>query len=222
MPGAAQAGGMSSRRRFLAAASASAVAATSGCLDFILGEESQSFAASPATVEESVAQGTGYETLGTTEQTLSKTFEVGDQSRTVEVTNVVAEYHRAVDLSDLGTVEAAVFATFASPQVEILGETLNPIAELSAADIARQVQGQYDDFRIGEQVASATVEALGGPRDLGQFDGRATFSGAGVDVNLHLSNFTHGGDVVLPLGLYPRQLETEMENVFELARGLTH
>lgn len=213
---------MSSRRRFLAAATTGAVAATSGCLGFILGEESQTFEASPATVEESVVQQAGYESLGTTKRTLSQTFEVGGEERTVEVVNVLAEYHRGVSLPDLGNAEAAVFTTFATPQVEVLGETLNPIDDLRIADLARRAQGQYENFQVGEQVASATVQALGAARDLGQFDGRATISGAGIDINLHLANFTHGSDVLVPLGMYPKQLQAETENVLEMAAGLTH
>lgn len=222
MPAGCQLGAMSSRRRFLAAATTGAVAATSGCIGFLLGEESQTFEATAATVDAAVASQTGYESLGTTEQRLSQTFEVGGEERTVELANKLTEYHRTVGVSGRGDVEAAVFATLATPKVELLGETLNPIGHLGTADLARQVQGQYDSFRVGERVAEATVQALGAPRTLGRFEGRATLEGTGVDVSIHLSNFTHGGDVVVPLGLYPRRLSTEERAVLDLAAALAH
>lgn len=212
---------MPNRRRFLATAAGAGIAATSGCLGFILGEEAKTFAATEATVTDATVDETGYESEGTTEQTVEQEFSAAGESRTVAVNNYVTEYQRSVGLAGVEQ-RAAVFAAFTTPQVELLGETFNPIADLSTADLAGRVQSQYEGFSVGEQVGTLTVDALGASRDLATFEGTATLAGAGVDVYLHVGKFTHGEDFVVPFAVYPQRLPGEEEDATAMARGLRH
>lgn len=213
---------MTSRRRFLTATAGTGIAATSGCLGFILGEEAKTFSASKSSVAEQTVDRTGYEAEGTTKQTVEKTFSAGGQSRTVKVKNYVSEYQRSVGLSGLAEQRAAVFVGFTTPQVEVLGETFNPIEDVSTADLAQRVQSQYEGFSIDEQVGSTDVSILGGTRTLDKFEGTASLAGVGVDVYMHVGKFTHGSDFVVPVAVYPKRLPGEAEKAMAMARDLEH
>lgn len=214
---------MTSRRRFLTAAAGASIAATSGCLGFILGEEAKTFSATEATVAEASVDQAGYEFEGTEKQTVEKEFSAAGESRTVKVNNYFSEYQRSVGLTGIADQRAAVFAAFTTPQVDVLGESFNPIEDLSTADLAQRVQGQYENFSIGDQVGSATVDILGGARALTKFEGTATLVGeAGVDVFVHIAKFKHGDDFVVPVAVYPQRLPTESERALTMARGMRH
>lgn len=121
-----------SRRRALAAVGGVALGGLAGCtaLDVATGGPAE-FAAGTATVSDETLAETGYERNEVTDQTVSREFEVGGQTREVRVTNTVAEYDKAVELFG-ERYRAAVFAAVATPQVEVLGQAFNPIADFGA------------------------------------------------------------------------------------------
>lgn len=129
------------RRTFLAGSAVALGAGTAGC-GFILGDEPLEFEADQATVAESTAADAGYEFQGVNDQVLERTFEAADQSRSVTVTNRMAEYEKQVDLGPLGEHRAAIFTALSTPQVSILGKTFNPVANMSTADLAERIQSQ--------------------------------------------------------------------------------
>jgi hypothetical protein len=209
------------RRTSIAAVALAVVTVTAGC-GFLLGTESLSFSASPATVGDSALSETGYEETNVTEQTASREFTVADQTRTVELTNHLAQYERQAELGELGSQPAGVFTVFATPEVEVAGQTFNPIQGLSERDVAEQFQSNYEGISVGERTGNVTMTALGADRTVEQFDGTATLGGADVDVVIEITKFKHGSDYVVALAVYPERLDGEHEHVVTMLEGLEH
>lgn len=197
------------------------VASTAGC-GFITGDEALSFSADRATVSESALSETGYEESTVENQTISREFTVGDQTREVEVTNGLAQYDRTVDLAGLGEQRAATFAVFSSPEVEIATRTFNPISEMSNRELLDRFSSEYDDLTIGEQVDNETRTVLGSETGVEKYEGTAQLDGAETDVYIHVTTVKHEGDFVVALGIYPQELSGEEENVFTMLDGIQH
>ncbi|WP_135363109.1 DUF6517 family protein [Halosimplex halophilum] len=194
---------------------------TAGC-GFITGQSALAFSASPATASDAALSETGYEERAVTNATVTRNFSAAGQTRQVEVTNRQARYERAVDLGPLGSQRAAVFVTFASPEVEVATRTFNPISDMSTREVLRQFESQYEGLSVGDHVENRSVRALGSQRTLEQFEGTATLSGSEVDVYVHAAKFRHEGDYVVAVGIYPQRLDGEAENVVTLTEGLEH
>jgi hypothetical protein len=197
------------------------VAVTAGC-GFITGSESLSFSASPVTASDDAQSETGYEEQAVESSTVTRNFSAAGQTRQVEVTNQQARYERAVDLGPLGSQRAAVFVTFASPEVEVLTRTFNPVSDMSTREVLRQFESQYEGLSVGERVENRSVRSLGGQRTLQQFEGTATLGGGEVDVFVHAAKFRHEGDYVVAVGIYPQRIDGESESVVALVEGLQH
>lgn len=209
------------QRTSLAAVALSVVVLTAGC-GFLLGTESLSFSASPATVGDSTLSETGYEETNVTEQTAARDFTVADQTRTVEVTNHLAQYERQVELGELGSQRAAVFTVFATPEVEVAGQTFNPIQGLSEEEIIQQFQSNYEGVSVAERTGNESVTTLGTETSVEQFAGTATLGGAEVDVTIEITKVEHGSDFIVALAVYPERVDGEHDNVVTMVEGLDH
>jgi hypothetical protein len=197
--------------------------ATAGC-GFILGNESLAFEADPATVSDSALDETGYEEQSVEPYTIEETFSAVGQERTVEVTNHLAKYERAVDLGPLGRQRAAVFTVLASPNVEIAGESFNPIDDWSTRKILDQFDSQYEGLSVGSQAGSSTATLLGAERAVERYEGTASLSGQEVEVYVEITGdaIADGGDFVVPVAVYPQRLDGEQETVRTLLNGVEH
>ncbi|MFC7142439.1 DUF6517 family protein [Halosimplex aquaticum] len=194
---------------------------TAGC-GFLTGQKPLTFSAEPATVSDDVQSDTGYEEQAVNESVVTRNVSAAGQTRQVEVTNQQARYERAVDLGPLGSQRAAVFVTFASPEVEAVGQTFNPISDMSTRDILQQFESQYEGLTVGDHVENRSVRALGRQRTLQKYEGTATLAGSEVDVYVHAAKFRHGEDHIVAVGIYPQQIDGEEENVVALLRGVEH
>lgn len=222
---------MHARRDALAAGAGLAIAATSGCLDLLLGD-GLSFEATAPSVSEEALDATGYEEHRIQDHTLERTFEAAGESRDVTVTNWQAEYDRAVDLGGLGLPidearqQAAVFSAITTPQVEVLDQEFNPVAEMSAADIVAMAQERYEGFQDLQRVGEETVTLLGEETTATEFEGEARLTDADVRLDLTLyvvEAVPSGDDYALAIAGYPSLLESqEGDNVFTLFDGVQH
>jgi hypothetical protein len=195
--------------------------ATAGCLGFLSG--TTDVTASPALVEDATASDGGYERASTTESTVNRTFSGGGEERTVRVTNWAVEYHKTVGVGVLADQKAAVFATFASPEVSVLGQSFNPLSELGTTDLASRMQGQYQGLSVGDEVDRVQVSVLESRTNVSTFEGTAEFDGQAVDVFVVVSEpVKHEGDYVLTMSVYPQQMDGEHQTVVELMRNLDH
>ncbi len=191
-----------------------------GC-GFITGSEALAFSASPATPSDASLSETGYEEQNVTEQHVTRNVSAAGQTRQVNVTNQQAQYERGVDLGPLGSQRAAVFVTFASPEVSVAGQTFNPIGDMSEREILAEFDSEYDGLTVGDQVESRNVSTLGQSAELTQFDGTASLAGTEVDVTIQTTKVQHEGDYIVAVGIYP-QLIDEESNVVLLLEGLEH
>lgn len=223
--------GISRRRAVALGASGIGFTALAGCLDRLpfVGDDPIEFEASPASVAESTLQTTGYEEHAIEEVTSERTFEAAGQTQDVIVTNWQSEYDKSVSLGDLGIggdARAAVFTVLATPRVHVLDREFNPVADMTAADLAEMIQDRYDGMSDLEQVGSTEATVVGETTTVGEFEGQADLieAGTSVEIVLHIAEaVVSGDDLLVCIGAYPRQLRnSEATNVLTLMDGVEH
>lgn len=210
------------RRTFLSSVGAAIAAASAGCMDAV-GDDELRFEAGQAYVSESVADETGYDLRETDQVEFERTVEAGDRSRTVEAVSHYAHYERSVDL---GGEEhpAATVSVLTTPKVEILGQSVNPVATLDTEEVAERIQDRYERVETLEPVGESTIEMLGTETTLTQFEGEVELEeGQTVDVHLHVTDAVESGDdLVIVLGGYPERLPDEEEPMRTAIEGVDH
>ena len=184
------------------------------------------FSASAATVPQQALERTRFQKHRTDEPVVEPTYEVGGQSKTVEVKNVVTQYDRAVDLSavGLGRYQAAVFAALSTPQVDVLGKTFNPVGDMSTDELAALLQKRYEGISVGSLESESQVSVAGTSTTMARYPATATLAEAGVDVDLwiHLTEAVKANDdFVVTFGGYPALLDHRAEIVL-LTKAVTH
>lgn len=198
-----------------------AMVVLSGCTGALSGPVT--FSASEATVSDAALEETGYEHNRTDEMVVTREFSAAGQTKEVEVTNWISEYHQQVGIDGVTEQRVSVFATFASPQVEVLGKSFNPLAEYDNRELAEQFTGQLDDVSNVREVSTREVTMLGKTAEVTKFEATVTTAfGAQFDAHLHVTKVEHGDDVVVALGVYPEKLPGQQEKVDRLIRGVEH
>lgn len=208
------------RRTFLATTAGATLAATAGCLGFL--DDATTFEAQQAATAEATASEGNYVPQEPRKLEAERTFSVADQEQTVKVVNWVAEYYKTIDVPPLSGQRAGVFAAVSTPQVEILGESFNPLADASPRDIISRFQQQYEGMTVGDRTGQTTLSALGGSALTSTFEGSATIQGQQVDTNFVVSESVENeGDHVVSLGVFPRELD-EQGNIEAMIENLEH
>ncbi len=210
------------RRRTLLAGVASGLLATSGCLGLVSGDEPLAFESAPASVAESALSETGYERTDAKSPSISREVTIAGQTREVTVTNHVALYEKSVDLGPAGTRKAAAFALVTTPQVRVAGQSFNPVGEFSTERLVREFGSRFGGPTVDRKVNSRSVSALGTTVTVEEFVGTTTVQGQEVDVSMHVSRFEHAEDYVIAVGVHPRKLDGEAENVRTLLSNVEH
>ncbi|ELZ50814.1 hypothetical protein C464_01791 [Halorubrum coriense DSM 10284] len=212
------------RRRALAVGGALGLTSLAGCtaLDVATGGTAE-FAAGTATVADATLSETGYGLNEVTDETVTQEFEVGGSTREVEVTNTVAEYDKAVELFG-ERYQAAVFSAVATPQVEVLGEAFNPIADLSPDERAALIADRYEGVSDLERGSEYSTTVLGSDAQVVVYsaDGQIEDTGVSVELMFHVGSPVEAGrDFVLPLAAYPASFG-DGENVRSMMNGIEH
>ena len=213
------------RRRALAAGGALGLASLAGCtaLDVATGDGPAEFAAGTATVSDTTLSESGYELNEVSDEVISREVEVGGQTREVRVTNTVAEYDKAVELFG-ERYQAAVFAAVTTPQIEVLGRALNPIAELSTRERADLILSRYEGVGDLERGSEYSTEVLGSDAGVVVYtaDGEIEGTGASTELELHIGEPVGAeDDFVLPLAAYPAAF-SDGENARRMMNGIEH
>ncbi|MFD1514014.1 DUF6517 family protein [Halomarina rubra] len=212
------------RRRLLGGVATVGVGALSGCLGVLTGDEPARFSASAATVPDATVDETGYGHQRTEEVPVTRTYEVGGQSRDVEAVNVVAEYERAVEIPVVGRFRAALFAVLATPQVEVLGRSFNPVGEMSTDELVAMVQQRYDTIRDLRRESERRVTVLGEETRATRYAGTALLLAGEVRVDVYLTvteAVAADGDFVLGVAAYPQVLD-DRDEVTAMVQAVTH
>jgi hypothetical protein len=109
-----------------------------------------------------------------------------------------------------------------SPEIDVAGQTLNPLSGVDERDIVQRFDTGYEGLNVGQQVDNRSVRALGENRSVEKFEGSATFGGAELDVYVHATTFQHGDDFVTAVAIYPQAVEGEEQRVLTMIEGLEH
>jgi len=215
----------STRRRLLAATGGLGTASLAGCsaLDFALGNDSLSFEADAAVVAEATLSESEYTESNRTSDTITRTFEAGGQSREVEVTNQLVEYDRGVSI--LGQeFRWELFTVLSTPQVDVLGNAFNPVADMSTDELVALVQGRYDQINNVSRDSTREVDFFGAPVEVARYraDGRFTEADIELDLTLHITDPAPAGDdFVVCFGVHPRRID-ETDAINQLLGGVEH
>lgn len=219
-----------SRRRYLSAAVATGtLSATAGCLDGLpfVGDDPLTFIAESATVPPAVLEATGYEEQSVSDLTVTETFEVAGQRQRVEAINRLAEYDRSIDLGPLsgltgGDERAALFVVLSTPQVEVLGQTFNPVGDMNAEELLELVQDHYEGIDDPVPVGEQEVEVAGMTTTVGAFETTAELAVIGQRITLTLmvaEAVPIDGDFVVVIGGYPSAISGIEEDRFRTLAG---
>jgi hypothetical protein len=213
------------RREFLAATGTVGAVGLAGC-NGRLTSDGAAFGAVEASLSASVQSETGYSHHRTIKDTQSRQFSRFGISRTVEVTSVISEYDRAIELGLIGTrVQAAVFATLSTPQISLLGKDFNPLAEMNATAIANMIQERYDNIHNVQEEASLEAEVAGETTSVTRFtaDAQLVEIGQGIEIYLYVSEPIEAGeDFVVTLAGHPTAFGRNEETVRTLMGAVEH
>ena len=194
---------------------------SAGCLGFVRGDDALEYEAVGAHPSNEALSETGYRHRSTEIEPLKEAVEIGSQTREVELKNVVVECDKGVDLGVVGTVRAAMFVAFATPQFELVGQSFHPGDRISPRRIATELGSNYDEFSVGEEREEWQLSVFDEEVDVSTFEGRAAISGTEIDVHAYIGSATNDDDLVIFVGAHPRQLRGERGNVTTLAESLT-
>ena len=207
-------------RRIIAVVAVAALVTMSGC-GFLLGNEALEFNASPVAVDDTAQSDTGYEETRRSSQAVERSFQVAGQTRNVSVTNYLAEYGRTAEtlFSDQQVARVTVLS---SPKVQVLGESFNPLGDLSDRQLAQRFQEQYGSLDDLQFQSNRTASILGSERTVSKFTAQAQMNGGTyVDVNVHISKFADGDDFIVAVAVHPQQIDEE-SNVDTMFGGIVH
>ncbi|NEU56912.1 DUF6517 family protein [Halorussus sp. MSC15.2] len=208
-------------RRVVAGVLVAVLVVSSGCTGVLSGPVT--FSATEATVSDAALEETGYEHNSTEKMELSRTVSAAGQSKEVEVTNWISEYHKTVGLPGVGEQKAAVFVTFSSPQVEVLGKSLNPLDKYDNRQLAQQFTSQLRSVNNVRQVGAQNRTMLGKSTRVTKFEATVTTAtGVEFDAYVHVTKVKHEGDFVVALAVYPQKLPGQSDAVSRLLRGVQH
>ncbi|QIB74640.1 hypothetical protein GL213_07680 [Halogeometricum borinquense] len=212
---------MTTRRIVAAVLAVAILTTTTGCIGFLTGEESLSFAAKPAVVDESAAESAGYVTDGPQTVEVNETVTVAGQERHVVAKNQVTTYEKTLDLT-IFEAKLGMFTVISSPAVEVAGQTMNPIADYSSRQLVGLVETQYQGLSDVNKVSSQTITVQGQETEVTKFAAKATINGERVDVYVHVMKYKDGEDFIVGLGLYPQKLDSEENNIMSMMRAIEH
>lgn len=201
-----------------------ALVATAGCVGVITGSEPLVLSADPVSVSASAQSEAGYEETRVTTQTLNEEVAAAGQTREVEVTNHLAEYSRTIDAGPLGSGEFARFIVVSTPAVEVVGQTFNPIGDMSARELVQQLQSQYEGLQNIQPAGERQATLLGSAETVELFSGEAEVGGSGqtVDVTINVVKVRSGGDFLVVIGVYPTLLNGEADRFDTMLGGVRH
>lgn len=199
---------------------------STGCLGFVAGDEPLTYHAERATVADSALGdgATGYTEVSVEQRTVEQSGEeLGIGNRTVVVDNWVAQYEKQDDFVD---ETVGVLAVVSTHEVDVVGEPMNPVGNMTEGEILDEITGQYETpyGTLSDARRTDTLQAtmLGHDTDVGVFTTTTEFAGRDVEVNIYVTIVKDGDDYVIAIGGHPTQLPNERDNILELIGSVEH
>jgi hypothetical protein len=210
------------RRTLLAATAAAGIGGLSGCVSDYLGSTTQ-LESTPAGVSQSALDSTGYEAVETEERVIENTVEAAGKSETFVITNYLNKYEKPVGIEGVSETATATFAVHATSQIELPGETVNPVGELSGRDVVDLIGDRYDGINGIEHDSDRELTILEQSVTKSRFVAAASFAELSVDLDIHVTEAVERGeDFLVAVGVYPQQLrDSEAANMVTLSESIT-
>lgn len=210
---------MYTRRRALVIG-AVGIGALSGCTQLASGDGPITREASPAVVSPDALDETGHELEAEREETVSREFEVGGETRQVEATNYATVYTKTIDGTE---AQGSLFGLVSTPGFNFAGQSFNPVSEFSNQEILEFVAGEFGEVSINESVSESTETVLGSETTVTKFDAEAAFNGDRIPVYVHVTSVENEDDILIAAGAYPQELENQEEaDITQLFGGISH
>lgn len=209
------------RRELLTGTAAVGIVGLSGCLSGILGTVT-SLESTPAGVSQSALASTGYEAVGIEEIVTEETVEIAGQSETIAVTSYLSQYEKQVGIEGIAETATATFAVLSTPQLDVAGQTLNPVGEMSSRELVELIADSYDNLSGIEADGEQMVTILDQSVTQTRFVAEARFAGLPLDLDIHVTEAVERGeDLLVTVGVYPRQFRSiEASNTRELSESV--
>lgn len=188
-----------------------------GCTDLVLNGRAE-FEAQPAVVSEQARSDAGYDEVDIKESVVERELPAG---RTVRVVNVLSEYSRSVDFGLGVSGELARFTAVSTPEVDIAGQAMNPVADMDNDQLAERVQQQYDTVENIENVGERTRPVGEAETTVSKYAADARTNGQDVEVNIHICRIQNEGDFVICAAVHPRDIDEE-SRVDTMLAGIQH
>jgi hypothetical protein len=190
--------------------------ATSGCVG-VLSQDEIRFEADPARIDDATLAETGYERQSNRTITVNRTFELQGQERRVHLTNHVAAYqksHRGAPLAH------AVALT--TPAASAFGQSVNPLMAVDDRALVERALDEVARVQNLTHVGNQTVGILGTNATVERYGATAEQNGSSAKVHVQVTRVTHEGDLVVLVGMYPREMDGSESDVLRLFRGVDH
>lgn len=196
---------------------------SAGCVGVLTGSEPLVLTAHPVSVSDAGVAQAGYQSAGTSTQTLNEQVSAAGQSRDVEVTNHLSEYTRTVDAGQ-GSGEFARFVVLSTPAVEVFGQTFNPVGAMSVGELVELMQDGSEGFDGIEPDDKRSATVLGTSAEVEAFRGESTLEGTGqtVDVTIDVVRIRAGDDFIVAIAVYPTDIQGESDRVNVMFAGIQH
>jgi len=168
-----------------------------GCTGLVLEEESE-FVAGGANV--TAAAELGY-THNTTEwQNVTRSVAAAGQEREVTVSTRAELFVNRTG----GGSHGATFVVVSSPQVQLAGQELNPVADWSQRDLLTEFSSEFDQYgnlTDVEERETRQVRTLGTEADVRVFNATMDDGNRSHDVVVGVAKVKHEGDYVVAIGI---------------------
>lgn len=196
-----------------------ALAGLSGLAGCSLLEGATTFEADPAGVPGDVQSQTEYQQEDRRRPTVERTF----AGETVEVTNVVTEFQKSVSVGIFDDQKLGVFVAFSTPKVTVAGQgPFNPVSDMSNKELVQRLQSRYESIEDVQKVGSSEIEVLGSAITFDKFSAQTTMDGETLDLYIQIGQTGHEDDFVIPMGVYPQEVQEEESNITTLAEAVVH
>jgi hypothetical protein len=119
--------------------------------------------------------------------------------------------------------KGVLFAVVSTPQAKVLGQGVNPAANLSNEELVEKIGKRFAKDKLEDLslVTEGSVTLLGSSQTLSTFETRATIEGLELDVRVHLTKTKHENDLVIAAGAHPRVIE-QQSSIESLINNVEH
>lgn len=208
------------RRSLIAGAVAVGITSVAGCLGTFGMDEHE---ASPASVDASARQDTGYEQTGVTEDTIEQSVNLAIFSQDVSVTNYITEHEKSMTVGPLTMDGGGGFLVVSTPQASVLGQELNPVSDMSPKELIERIEGNYAGMDDVTHQEDKSVTILDQETTQSRFTAESSYNGSSVEVSIHISEAVETDeDHLVTVGVYPNERRDEEEsNIISLMESVS-